>query len=113
MLRLAACRPARLSQRARCAGPRRRWLAEVGGVRFSNYSEWLLMASAWSLAPVPALALPVGRTAAGLPVGLQLVGPPGGDAAVVELAAALECCLSQGCPGGELEVPLRTPRVLH
>ncbi len=85
----------------------------MGGARFSNYSEWLLMASAWSLAPVPALALPVGRTAAGLPVGLQLVGPPAGDAAVIELAAALERRLSQGRPGGEPEVPLRTPRVLH
>ncbi|KAK9825914.1 hypothetical protein WJX81_005853 [Elliptochloris bilobata] len=67
-----------------------RWVQEVQGVRFSNYSEWLLMTSSLSLAPVPALSLPVALTGNGLPVGLQIVGPPGGDAAVIELAAALE-----------------------
>ena len=43
-------------------------------MRFGNYVDWLLMTSALSLAPVPVLSLPVGRTAAGLPVGMQ-VGP--------------------------------------
>ncbi len=90
-----------------------RWVEEVGGVRFRNYSEWLLMASALSLANVPALSLPVGFTAAGLPVGLQLVGPPGGDAVVIELAAALEQEIGLGTPGRGPGVPLAAPRVRH
>ena len=79
------------------------------GRRFTNYVDWLLMTSALSLAPVPALSLPVGLTAAGLPVGIQVVGPPGADAAVLELAAALERLLGLGGPGGLLELP----RVRH
>ena len=33
--------------------------------------------------------MPAGRTADGLPVGLQLVGPYGGDRLLLELAAAV------------------------
>jgi Asp-tRNA(Asn)/Glu-tRNA(Gln) amidotransferase A subunit family amidase len=38
----------------------------------------------------PAISLPCGRTAAGLPVGLQIAGPLGADALVLALAAAFE-----------------------
>ncbi|HXZ27660.1 MAG TPA: amidase [Terriglobales bacterium] len=39
---------------------------------------------------LPALSLPCGFTAAGLPVGLQIIGPAGGEAAVLGLAHAYE-----------------------
>jgi aspartyl-tRNA(Asn)/glutamyl-tRNA(Gln) amidotransferase subunit A len=35
----------------------------------------------------------VGRTAAGLPIGVQLVGPQHADVAVIRAAAALEAAL--------------------
>jgi aspartyl-tRNA(Asn)/glutamyl-tRNA(Gln) amidotransferase subunit A len=38
----------------------------------------------------PAISVPCGVTAAGLPIGLQIVGRPGADAAVLQLAAAYE-----------------------
>ena len=38
----------------------------------------------------PALSLPAGRDSNGLPLGLQVVGLPGNDAAVLRAAAALE-----------------------
>jgi aspartyl-tRNA(Asn)/glutamyl-tRNA(Gln) amidotransferase subunit A len=38
----------------------------------------------------PALALPAGTDRHGLPLSLQVVGPPGGDQAVLRAAAALE-----------------------
>jgi aspartyl-tRNA(Asn)/glutamyl-tRNA(Gln) amidotransferase subunit A len=38
----------------------------------------------------PAISVPCGATAAGLPIGLQIIGPPGGDDAVLRLAAAYE-----------------------
>jgi amidase len=41
----------------------------------------------------PAASVPAGRSHAGLPIGVQLVGPPGGDRVVVALAAALEAAL--------------------
>lgn len=39
---------------------------------------------------LPAVSVPCGFSSAGLPVGLQIIGPPGGDAAVLALARAFE-----------------------
>lgn len=41
----------------------------------------------------PALSLPCGRSPEGLPVGLQLMGHPGGDAALLGAAALIEAAL--------------------
>lgn len=38
----------------------------------------------------PAISVPCGTTGAGLPIGLQIIGAPGADAAVLRLAAAFE-----------------------
>lgn len=54
---------------------------------------WLAWSPAtypFNLTGQPALSLPVGFTAAGLPVGLQLVGPVGGDDLVLATADRLE-----------------------
>ena len=45
-----------------------------------------------------ALSLPVGLTSAGLPVGLQLVGPTGGDELVLAAALRLEAELGALAP---------------
>ena len=42
----------------------------------------------------PAISLPVGVDAHGMPFGLQIVGPRGGDALVLSVAAALEAMLA-------------------
>ena len=46
----------------------------------------------WSITVLggPAISVPCGRTTTGLPVGLQIVGPRGNDAAVLRLAHAFE-----------------------
>ena len=63
---------------------------EVAGVAMATYLDW--MESCWSITVMggPAISVPCGRTAAGLPVGLQIVGPRGDDAAVLRLAHAFE-----------------------
>ncbi len=43
-----------------------------------------------NLLGLPALSIPCGFADNGLPVGLQIIGPPGGEAAVLRLAAAYE-----------------------
>ncbi len=43
-----------------------------------------------SLAGVPGISVPSGKTSAGLPVGLQIYGPPFGEDRVLQLAHALE-----------------------
>ena len=70
-----------------------RYLAELNGHRFPSYIDWVSIAYAITLTGCPALSLPCGFTASGLPVGLQLVGPPRGEAKLLAAAAALEDAL--------------------
>ncbi|MFD7307792.1 amidase [Promicromonospora sp. NPDC059942] len=48
-----------------------------------------------SMAGLPAISLPAGTDAAGLPVGVQLVGPRWGEAALLRIAHALETALGR------------------
>jgi amidase len=67
-----------------------RHVEEVEGARLSTYVDWLAITFAITLTGCPALSLPAGLTPDGLPVGLQLVGRPGGEADLLSAAAALE-----------------------
>ena len=67
-----------------------RYVAECAGKKFDNYVEWLGIVYAITLVCCPALSLPCGFTASGLPVGLQMVGPPRGDARLLAGAKVLE-----------------------
>jgi amidase len=63
---------------------------EIDGKPTRTYYHWLALAYPVSLAGHPALALPLGRDEAGMPFGLQIVGPRGGDALVLRAAWAIE-----------------------
>jgi amidase len=67
-----------------------RYVAECAGHKFENYVEWLAIVYAITLACCPALSLPCGFTASGLPVGLQMVAPPRGEAQLLAGAKVLE-----------------------
>jgi amidase len=67
-----------------------RYVAECGGKKFDNYFEWLAIAYAITLVCCPALSLPCGFTASGLPIGLQMVAPPRGEAQLLAGARVLE-----------------------
>jgi amidase len=67
-----------------------RYVAECDGKKFDNYVEWLAIVYAITLVYCPALSLPCGFTASGLPVGLQMVGPPRGEAPLLAGAKLLE-----------------------
>jgi amidase len=63
---------------------------EIDGKPTRTYFHWLALAYAVTVVGHPAISLPVGRDRAGMPFGLQIVGPRGGDAKVIRVAAALE-----------------------
>jgi len=67
-----------------------RYVAECAGKKFDNYVEWLGIVYAITLTCCPALSLPCGFTASGLPVGLQMVAAPRGEAPLLAGAGVLE-----------------------
>jgi amidase len=68
--------------------------AEIDGKPTKSYFHWLALAYGVTLAGHPAISLPVGLDRNGLPFGLQIVGPRGGDLLVLSVAAALEQLLA-------------------
>ena len=54
------------------------------------YAEQLFFAGLASLSYLPGTAAPIGLTAAGLPAGLQIIGPEGEDTTTIEFARLLE-----------------------
>ena len=66
------------------------YAAEIDGVPMGSYIEWMRSNSRISVTCCPAISVPVGFSAAGLPVGLQLVTRPFGERALLEVAHALE-----------------------
>jgi amidase len=67
-----------------------RYVAECAGKTFDNYIEWLAIVYAITLTCSPALSLPCGFTAIGLPVGLQMVAPARGEAGLLAGAKLLD-----------------------
>ena len=73
-----------------------RFVEECAGVKFDTYMDWLAIAFSISLTTAPALSLPCGFTGNGLPVGLQIVARPRGEAMLLSGAAQLERILDLG-----------------
>jgi amidase len=68
--------------------------ADIDGRPTRTYFHWLALAYAVTVVGHPAVSLPVGLDRNGMPFGLQIVGPRGGDALVLRVAAELEALLA-------------------
>jgi aspartyl-tRNA(Asn)/glutamyl-tRNA(Gln) amidotransferase subunit A len=66
----------------------------------SRWTDWTPFTFPFNLTQQPAASIPCGLTAAGLPVGLHLVGPKYADARVLRAARAFE-----------MVRPIRTPNL--
>jgi amidase len=64
------------------------WPREVAGVAMDTYHRWMECVIPVSLIGLPAVAIPAGFGDAGLPMGVQLIGQYGDDAALLALAEA-------------------------
>ncbi len=67
-----------------------RFVEALGEYTFNSYYEWLAITFALTLTGCPVLAVPAGFTSAGLPVGLQIVGPPRDEGPILSAGHLLE-----------------------
>lgn len=70
----------------------------INGKKMATYIDWVAPTSLVTLAGLPAISVPCGRTSAGLPIGLQIIGPRWGEEAVLSLARAIETRHPMGFP---------------
>jgi amidase len=67
-----------------------RYVEECAGHRFQNYLEWMAIGYAITLVGCPAISIPCGFSTNGMPVGLQIVGPPRREAELLAFARKIE-----------------------
>lgn len=70
----------------------------VGGKVMETYVDWIAPTFVLSLTGLPVASAPCGRDQDGLPVGLQIVGPPEGEEAVLALAELVQRSNPIGLP---------------
>jgi amidase len=70
------------------------WPAEIAGKRMDSYHRWMEVVIGVTMSGCPVVCVPAGFDPAGRSMGLQLVGRPRKDMAVLQLAQAYE----DGCP---------------
>lgn len=68
----------------------------VDGQEMGSYIDWLKFSYLATTTGLPAISVPCGFTQSGMPVGIQLIGPPRGDAKLLAVAHALEQVLDLG-----------------
>jgi amidase len=69
------------------------YVDEIDGEKLATYIDWLVPGYAITITGCPAMSIPCGYTERGLPVGLQLVGSPYGEADLLRIAAWCEAVL--------------------
>jgi amidase len=77
------------------------WVDNVGGVKLLGYMDWLRFSFLATTAGLPSISVPVGLGPRGLPVGLQLIGKPRGEARLLSAARLIE--LMVGGPLGPID----------
>jgi amidase len=65
------------------------WVTAINGIPQDTYIDWLRSCSRITVTGHPAVSVPAGFTADGLPVGLQLVGRYGTDDRLLSIAGAV------------------------
>jgi len=64
----------------------RHWPDRIGDVPMDSYHRWMEVITPMTLAGLPTVSVPLGFNADGLPMGMQLIGRPGADYALLGLA---------------------------
>ena len=66
------------------------WPTEINGRRMDTYHRWMEVVAPITMSGCPALNVPVGFNAQGLPMGMQIVGRNEAELSCLQLAAAYD-----------------------
>ncbi len=66
------------------------WVKEIDGHGLAGYMDWLRFAFLATTTGLPSISVPVGPGPGGLPIGIQLIGQPRGEAALLATAQVFE-----------------------
>lgn len=72
---------------------RERWPQRIAGRTMDTYHRWMEAVIYATFAGLPCISVPAGFGPQGLPMGLQLIGRPHGDGALLQVAAAYEALI--------------------
>ena len=67
-----------------------RFVTEIDGQPCETYIDWFAITFAITMTSCPVVSMPCGFTADGLPIGIQVVGKPRGEVALLQAAQCLE-----------------------
>ena len=62
------------------------WVTQIDGVDLETYIDWMAVCCMITVTGLPTLSIPAGFSSDGLPIGVQLVGKPRGDLALLKIA---------------------------
>ena len=68
----------------------KRYVTEIDGKPCETYIDWFSITFALTMTSCPTISVPCGFTSAGLPVGIQIMGKPRGEAALLLVAKQFE-----------------------
>ena len=68
----------------------KRWPSAIADRQIDTYHRWMEVVILPTLAGLPSISVPVGFNDQGMPMGMQLIGKPRGDWALLQLAHAYE-----------------------
>ncbi len=63
---------------------------QVEGLNHASFAAWPVFTGPWNLLGLPAYAIPIGFTDAGMPLSMQVVGKPFGEETVIRIADAFQ-----------------------
>jgi len=66
------------------------WPTEIAGRKMDTYHRWMEVCSLVSMTGLPSLNVPVGFSARGLPMGMQIVGRNQAELSCLQLAFAYD-----------------------
>jgi len=72
------------------------WVKKINDVDLADYIDWMSICCLISVTGLPAISVPCGFSANNMPIGLQIIGPPGQDWSVLQMAKMFEMATGFG-----------------